>query len=147
MSWLVDLRENSEDYFLFFFSYTPRYDRPSLRLYITFFSSGGWQVQFVEADLKTPLPRRGLGNLGGSTDLEHAIETGRGGCYLRMTPEQYRKLRRPRATWSRSQKQTRADTKLSLFRRSKCRRLHRQQSHADGPTLKISLPLRRMRAS
>ena len=27
--------------------------------------------------------------------LEHAIETGRGGCYLRLTPEQYRKLRTP----------------------------------------------------
>ena len=26
MSWRVDLRENSEDYFPFFFSYTPRYD-------------------------------------------------------------------------------------------------------------------------
>jgi hypothetical protein len=25
--------------------------------------------------------------------LEHAIENGRGGCYLRLTPEQYRKLR------------------------------------------------------
>ena len=27
--------------------------------------------------------------------LEHAIENGRGGCYLRLTPEQYRALRRP----------------------------------------------------
>jgi hypothetical protein len=113
MSRRVDLRENSEDYFLFFFSYTPRYDRPSLRLYITFFLREGWQVQFVEADLKTPLPRGSLGNFGGSADLEYTIETGRGGCYLRLTPEQYRKLRRPGATWSRSQKQTMADTKLS----------------------------------
>jgi hypothetical protein len=28
--------------------------------------------------------------------MEHAIETGRGGCYLRLTPEQYRKLGRAR---------------------------------------------------
>jgi hypothetical protein len=27
--------------------------------------------------------------------LEHGIETGRGGCYLRLTPEQYRALRGP----------------------------------------------------
>jgi hypothetical protein len=27
--------------------------------------------------------------------LEHAIETGRGGVYLCLTPEQYAKLRRP----------------------------------------------------
>jgi hypothetical protein len=26
--------------------------------------------------------------------LEHAIETGRGGLYLRLTPEQYGRLRR-----------------------------------------------------
>jgi hypothetical protein len=26
--------------------------------------------------------------------LEHAIETGRGGVYLRLTPDQYKKLRR-----------------------------------------------------
>jgi hypothetical protein len=35
-----------------------RYDRPSHRVYMTFFSRSGWQVQFCEADLKTPLPRR-----------------------------------------------------------------------------------------
>jgi hypothetical protein len=27
--------------------------------------------------------------------LEHAIETGRGGVYLRLTPAQYARLRRP----------------------------------------------------
>jgi hypothetical protein len=27
--------------------------------------------------------------------LEHTIEVGRGGCYLRLTPEQYRRLRKP----------------------------------------------------
>jgi hypothetical protein len=34
-----------------------RYDRPSHRVFMTFFYRKGWQVQFVEADLKTPLPR------------------------------------------------------------------------------------------
>jgi hypothetical protein len=34
-----------------------RYDRPSHRVYMTFFFRKGWQVQFCEADLKTPLPR------------------------------------------------------------------------------------------
>src|SRR5271155_1611374 len=34
-----------------------RYDRPSHRAFMTFFYRAGWQVQFTEADLKTPLPR------------------------------------------------------------------------------------------
>ena len=89
-----------------------RYDRPSHRVYRTFFYRAGWQVQFCEADLKTPLPRtftftdpekiRELARRGkarGDSEsrqiLEHAIENGRGECYLRLTPEQYAKLRRP----------------------------------------------------
>jgi hypothetical protein len=64
-----------------------------------------------EADLKTPLPRKltftdpekirelaRRGEAWGTSEarqmLEHAIETGRGGIYLRLTPEQYAKLRR-----------------------------------------------------
>jgi hypothetical protein len=35
-----------------------RYDRPSHRVYMTFFFRGGWLVQFTEADLRTPLPCR-----------------------------------------------------------------------------------------
>lgn len=89
-----------------------RYDRPSHRVYMTFFLREGWYVQFCEADLKTPLPwtftfadpekirelaRRGeaWGDSESRQMLEHAIENGRGGCYLQLTPEQYRKLRRP----------------------------------------------------
>ena len=34
-----------------------RYDRPSHRVYMSFFFREGWYVQFLEADLKTPLPR------------------------------------------------------------------------------------------
>jgi hypothetical protein len=75
-----------------------------------FFKRGAWQVQFLEADLKTPLPRkltstdpekvRELARRGGAWRdsesrqmLEHAIETGRGGVYLRLTPAQYGRLR------------------------------------------------------
>jgi hypothetical protein len=90
-----------------------RYDRPSHQVYMYFFKRGGWQVQFLEADLKTPLPRkltftdpekirelarRGDGEAWGTSQsrqiLEHAIETGRGGVYLRLTPEHYARLRR-----------------------------------------------------
>jgi hypothetical protein len=89
-----------------------RYDRPSHRVYCTFFLGNGWQVQFCEQDLRTPLPRtltfkdaekirelarRGeaLGTSEAKQMLEHAIETGRGGMYLRLTPGQYAALRRP----------------------------------------------------
>jgi hypothetical protein len=89
-----------------------RYDRLSHKVYMYFFVRSGWQVQFLEADLKTPLPRmltftdpekiRELARRGeawGDSEswqmLEGAIEQGRGGVYLKLTPEQYGKLRRP----------------------------------------------------
>jgi hypothetical protein len=89
-----------------------RFDRPSHKVYMTFFLCKGWYVQFLEADLKTPLPRKltfsdpekirelaRRGEAWGDSEsrqmLEHAIENGRGGCYLRLTPEQYARLRRP----------------------------------------------------
>jgi hypothetical protein len=73
-----------------------RYERPSHRVL---------QVQFLEADLRTPLPRKltftdaekirelaKKGEAWGDSEsrqmLEHAIETGRGGVYLRLTPDQ-----------------------------------------------------------
>jgi hypothetical protein len=31
---------------------------PRTRVYIYFFNRGSWQAQFLEADLKTPLPRK-----------------------------------------------------------------------------------------
>jgi hypothetical protein len=88
-----------------------RYDRPSHRVYMTFFYRAGWQVQFTEADLKTALPRtftfadpekiRELATRGeamGTSEarqmLEYAIEVGRGGTYLRLTPQKYARLRR-----------------------------------------------------
>jgi hypothetical protein len=77
-----------------------------------FFLRSGWQVQFLETDLKTPLPRKFTfadpekirelarrGEAWGDSEtrqmLEHAIENGRGGVYLRLTPDQYGRLRRP----------------------------------------------------
>ena len=78
---------------------------------MSFFFRKGWQVQFLEADLKTPLPRKltftdpdkirelaRRGEAWGTSEaqqmLELAIEQGRGGVYLRLTPEQYAKLGR-----------------------------------------------------
>jgi hypothetical protein len=89
-----------------------RYDRPSHQVYMYFFKRGGWEVQFLEPDLKTPLPRKftfanpekirelarrgeAWGNLESKQALEHAIEMGRGGIYLKLTPEQYARLKRP----------------------------------------------------
>jgi hypothetical protein len=73
---------------------------------------GGWQVQFLEADLRTPLPRtltftdpdkirelarrcEAWGDSESRQMPEHAIETGRGGVFLRLTPDQYAGLMRP----------------------------------------------------
>ena len=91
--------------------YMSRYDRPSHRVFMTFFLRSGWQVQFLESDLRTPLPRKFTftdpdkirelarkGEAWGDSEsrqmLEYAIENGRGGVYLRLTPDQYKKLRR-----------------------------------------------------
>jgi hypothetical protein len=82
-----------------------------IRVYMYFHFRQGWQVQFLEADLRTPLPRKltftdpdkirelaRRGDAWGDSEsrqmLEHAIETGRGGVYLRLTPDQYARLRR-----------------------------------------------------
>jgi hypothetical protein len=78
---------------------------------MSFFFRRGWQVQFLEADLKTQLPRKLIftepdkirelarrGEAWGTSEarqmLELAIEQGRGGVYLRLTPDQYARLRR-----------------------------------------------------
>ena len=86
-----------------------RYDRPAHQVYMQFFLRGWWYVSFLEADAKTVLPRkltftdpdkiREMAKRGGAWRdseskqmLENAIATGRGGCYLRLTPAQYRSL-------------------------------------------------------
>jgi hypothetical protein len=71
----------------------------------------GWQCQFLEADLKTPLPKRChfassdkvvelVERAGGFTDqdtrlmVNQGIEMGRGGIFLKLTEEQYATLRK-----------------------------------------------------
>ena len=70
----------------------------------------GWHISFLEPDLKTPLPRKftfqdpakviEMAMRGGadrtSADrqaLEYAIGLGRGSAWLRLTAEQYAKLK------------------------------------------------------
>jgi hypothetical protein len=69
----------------------------------------GWYCQFLEQNLKTPLPRklrfkspekiREIAERGGCNlnlearqSLDHGIEIGRGGTWLELSEEQYRKL-------------------------------------------------------
>lgn len=76
---------------------------------MSFMRSHGWYCQFLEADLQTSLPRTFnfatsdkvielIDRGGGFIDSEscnmvaHAIDMGRGGVYLNLTDEQYRKL-------------------------------------------------------
>ncbi len=77
---------------------------------MSFMLRDGWRCQFLEENLKTPLPRKlvfhdagklfEIAERGGSTmdlegrqALEHGIEIGRGGVWLNLTTEQYAKLR------------------------------------------------------
>ncbi|MDP9050834.1 MAG: hypothetical protein M3O31_08945 [Acidobacteriota bacterium] len=74
-------------------------------------AKGGWHVSFMEEDLKTPLPRRftfqdevkilDLARHGGADftlagrqAIDQGIERGRGAVWLKLTPEQYAKLKR-----------------------------------------------------
>jgi hypothetical protein len=69
----------------------------------------GWYCQFLEEDLKTPIPRklvlqdsakllelaeRGgyVLNLENRLAMRHAIANGRGSVWLELTPDQYAKL-------------------------------------------------------
>ena len=87
-----------------------RYEQPTHKVYMSFFLRDGWNVQFLEADARTPLPRKltfkdpekirelaRRGEAWGDSEsrqmLENAIEKGRGGMYLRLTPAQYARLR------------------------------------------------------
>jgi hypothetical protein len=70
----------------------------------------GWHCQFMESDLKTPLPKKlhfsserkvielverggGLPDQESRAMLNQAIETGRGGLFLNLTQEQYARLK------------------------------------------------------
>jgi hypothetical protein len=80
------------------------------RVYMSFMSRNGWHCQFLEEDLKTSLSkklaflsqdrmielaRRGGAVLNLETEqaIRHGIEIGRGGVWLNLTEEQYRKLK------------------------------------------------------
>jgi hypothetical protein len=80
------------------------------RVYMSFMLADGWYCQFLEEDLKTPLPRKltladpakvvemaergGYSmHLEGRQALDRAIEVGRGGVWLELTEEQYAKLK------------------------------------------------------
>ena len=80
------------------------------RVYMSFQCRFGWHCQFLEEDLKTPLPKKlhfaspdkvielverggGLSNLESRQALDQAIEIGRGGVFLSLTEEQYAKLK------------------------------------------------------
>jgi hypothetical protein len=79
---------------------------------MSFMRRDGWYCQFLERDLKTPLPGKlNLKDSGkiyelaehgnysmnfeGRHAIDHAIEMGRGGIGLELTEEQYQKLKIP----------------------------------------------------
>jgi hypothetical protein len=90
----------------------PRRGYPNHRVYMSFALSRGWCCQFLEVDLKTPLPKklrfasadkvRELAELGGAIvnlenrrSFENEIIQGGGGVYLNLTQTQYERLKRP----------------------------------------------------
>jgi hypothetical protein len=81
------------------------------RVYMHFMLTNGWYCQFLEEDLKTPLPRKltfagpekiremydrfGIDKkLEDRSALEYGINIGRGSVWLSLTSDQYRKLKR-----------------------------------------------------
>ena len=89
-----------------------RYTKANHNVYMRFERRQHWHIAFFEAGLQTELPRKlvftspgkilelarkgeAWGTLENRQSLERAIEAGQGGCYLRLTPAQYARLRRP----------------------------------------------------
>ena len=81
------------------------------RIYMYYMLRDGWMCQFLEEDLKTPLPRRlyfrdpakirtivdkvgSFANLQDRQALDYGLETGRGGVWLQVTEEQYMRLKK-----------------------------------------------------
>jgi len=81
------------------------------RVYMYFQERNGWQCQFLEKHLNTALPSKlhftssekvmelverggGINDQESRLMLDQAIATGRGGVFLRLTAEQYEKLKR-----------------------------------------------------
>jgi hypothetical protein len=89
-----------------------RYTKANHRVFMQFVRRDVWQVTFLEPGLQRPLPKtltfkdegkiRELARRGEAWQtsedrqlLDHAIAKGEGGVYLRLSPEQYARLRRP----------------------------------------------------
>lgn len=85
-------------------------NKPPHRVYMHFQTQSGWQCRFLEEDLKTSIPvrlnlirekrlfeiaeRGGYRlNLEGRQAIQRAIDMGRGGIWLQLTEEQYRRLK------------------------------------------------------
>ena len=52
------------------------------------------RLTFSSSDkIETLAERRALSDLEGKQMLEQAVRSGRGGCYLRLSPEKFAKLR------------------------------------------------------
>jgi hypothetical protein len=83
------------------------------RVYMSFMHRDEWLCQFLEEDLKTPLPRKVTFSspekvremaarcgcdlsLDTRHALDHGIEVGRGGVWLELSDEQYQKLQERR---------------------------------------------------
>ncbi len=82
------------------------------RVYMSFQDRHGWQCQFLEQDLRTPLPRKlcfktadkiielvergaGFPDQESRMTLNQGIAMGRGGVFLNLTEEQYAGLKKP----------------------------------------------------
>jgi hypothetical protein len=95
---------------IFIFAFNSLIILPMPRVYMSFMLSHGWYCQFLESDLKTPLPQTftfatedkvmelarrcgALKNLECRQALEHGLSMGRGGLYLNLSQEQYAKLK------------------------------------------------------
>jgi hypothetical protein len=89
-----------------------RYTKSNHKVFMQFVRREVWHVTFLEPGLERPLPktltfrdegkirelaRRGeaWGDSESRQMLDYAIAKGEGGVYLRLSPEQYAKLRRP----------------------------------------------------
>jgi hypothetical protein len=92
--------------------YVSRYTKANHRIFMQFVRRDVWHVTFLEPGLQTPLPKtltfkdegkiRELARRGEAWQtledrqmLDYAIEKGEGGVYLRLSPGQYARLRRP----------------------------------------------------
>jgi hypothetical protein len=84
---------------------------PKRHVYMHFMVRQGWHIQFLEEDLKTPLPKKltfdnpakiyDMADRGGyklslenRQAIDRAIEMGRGSVWLDLTAEQYAKLKK-----------------------------------------------------